>query len=155
MISLAAIMLFVSLKMLMRETLTMALNNGRQSNTILFLAQGIATGIVTGLLGVGGGFLIVPVLFLWLRLPMKTAIGTTLFIITINSAVGFATSYASIIIEWPLLIKFAIGAIAGILAGTKLSEGIKSENLKKTLAWFIILASAYVLYKQFQNYMKN
>jgi uncharacterized membrane protein YfcA len=150
MISLTAIMLFVSVKMLRRKNVT-ALNEQEESNTILFLLQGIFTGIVTGLLGVGGGFLIVPALLLWVRLPVKTAIGTTLFIITINSAAGFITSYTSVIIEWPLLIKFAIGAIIGILVGTKLSERVMADNLKKILAWFIIMTSVYVLFKQFKE----
>ena len=77
MISLAAIMLFVSAKMLKKKNAVIVLEDREQSTTILFLLQGISTGILTGLLGVGGGFLIVPALLLWLRLPVKTAIGTT------------------------------------------------------------------------------
>ncbi len=102
------------------------------------------------MLGVGGGFLIVPALLLWLKLPVKTAIGTTLFIIAVNCAAGFITSYTSVSIQWPLMIKFALGAIAGILVGSKLSEKIKADHLKKFLAWFIIITSVYVLFKQFQ-----
>ena len=91
---------------------------------------------------------------MWLRLPVKTAIGTTLFIITINSAAGFFTNYNLVVIQWPMLIKFAVGAIAGIFVGTKLSERIKADTLKKILAWFIIITSVYVLCKQFQTYVK-
>ena len=156
MISLAAIMLFVSIKMLKRKSkATATLNDNVSAKKIFFLLQGMVTGMVTGLLGVGGGFLIVPALLLWLRLPVKIAIGTALFIITINSAAGFASSYTSIIIEWPVLVKFAIGAIAGILAGTKLSERIQADNLKKMLAWFIIITSVYVFYQEFQTYLKS
>lgn len=155
MICLAAIMFFVSLKMLKKKSSTLTMNNDIQTKRIFFLLQGMVTGIVTGMLGIGGGFLIVPALLLWVHLPVRTAIGTTLFIITINSAAGFVSSYTSIVIEWPLLLKFAVGAIAGILAGTKLSEKIQADNLKKLLAWFIIVTSVYVLYRQFQTYVKS
>ena len=94
-------------------------------------------------------------MILWLKLPVKTAIGTTLFIITINSVAGFFTSYNLEAIQWPMLIKFAVGAIAGILTGIKLFERIKADILTKTLAWFIIITSVYVLYKQFQTYIKR
>jgi uncharacterized membrane protein YfcA len=152
MLVLAIIMLIVSIKMLKKKSANVTVRNAERKNTnAIFFLQGICTGIVTGLLGVGGGFLIVPALLLWLKLPVKTAIGTTLFIITINSAAGFITSYTSVLIQWPLMIKFAIGAIAGILAGSKLSEKIKADYLKKILAWFIIITSVYVLYKQFQR----
>lgn len=148
MICLALIMFFVSAKMLSRNAKTVRVGCAKERTTF-FLLQGITTGIVTGLLGIGGGFLIVPALLLWVKLPMKAAIGTALFIITINSAAGFIASYSSVAIEWPLLLKFVAGAVAGIIAGTKLSEKIKADHLKKVLAVFIILTSVYVLYRQF------
>jgi uncharacterized membrane protein YfcA len=156
MISLAVIMFFISVKMLRKKCKAIIIADDEDKRrAALFLLQGIITGIISGLLGVGGGFLIVPALLLWLRLPMKTAIGTTLFIITINSVAGFVSSYTSVFIEWPLLVKFALGAIAGILAGTKLSEKIQADNLKKALGWFIIVTSVYVLFKQFQSCVKS
>jgi hypothetical protein len=69
--------------------------------------------MVTGLLGIGGGFLIVPALYLLVNLPVKKAIGTALLIITINSLFSFLNSYASMEIEWLLLIKFSVGAVLG------------------------------------------
>jgi uncharacterized membrane protein YfcA len=151
MLSLAVIMFIVSIKMLKKKPEPVSALQGERKIRAIFFLQGISIGIVTGMLGVGGGFLIAPALLLWLKLPVKTAIGTTLFIITVNSAAGFITSYATVLIEWSLLIKFAIGTIAGILVGSKLSEKIKADHLKKFLAWFIIITSVYVLYKQFQN----
>jgi len=155
MVLLAAIMFYVSIKMLTKVANTTSIETSEQSSPLLFILQGIVTGIITGLLGVGGGFLIVPALLLWVRLPIKTAIGTTLFIITLNSAVGFITSYTSITIEWPLLVKFAAGAIAGILFGKMLSERMKADNLEKVLAWFIIITSVYILYSQFLHHAKG
>lgn len=151
MASLAVIMFFVSLKMLRKNISPGPVSNNSKKNPVLFLLQGLLTGIVTGLLGVGGGFLIVPGLLFWVKLPMKTAIGTTLIIISVNAAAGFATSYNSVSIEWTVLTKFSIGAVVGILAGTKLSEKVKADHLKKLLGWLIILTSVYVLCRQFQS----
>jgi uncharacterized membrane protein YfcA len=151
MFCLAIIMFFVSIKMLRQAGRVQNTYTGdTEKKTLPFVLQGMVTGIITGMLGVGGGFLIMPALLLWIKLPVKMAVGTTLFIIAINSAAGFITGYASVPMQWGLLAKFALGAIAGILIGTKLSEKIQATNLKKGLGWFIILTSVYVLYKQFQ-----
>lgn len=116
---------------------------------ILLLLQGLLVGIITGLLGIGGGFLIVPALCFLAMLPVKKAIGTALLIITANSLFSFLSSYASTNIDWLLLVKFSLGAIAGILMGTKLSEKIPGDYLKKIFAWLILGVSFYVVYKQF------
>jgi uncharacterized membrane protein YfcA len=128
----------------------LAVQSEKQRQIMLFICRGIITGIITGLLGVGGGFMIAPALLLWLKLPVKTAIGTTLLVIAFNSVTGFLISYTTVILNWSLLTKFALGAVIGILWGTKLSERICADNLKIMLAWFIIGTSIYVLYKQFQ-----
>jgi len=152
MMALAVVMFSASAKMLQKPVAqhdgTIAL---QQHKTGLFVMQGVLVGIITGLLGVGGGFLIVPALLLWVHVPMKAAVGTTLLIISINSAAGFAFSYASVAIQWPLLLKFAIGSIVGILAGIQLSEKIPADNLKKILGWFIMVISIYVLYRQLMD----
>jgi uncharacterized membrane protein YfcA len=155
MISLAIIMFFISMKMLKRSVEPIMKNDTPRRRTALVLLQGTITGIITGLLGIGGGFLIVPALLLLLRLPVRSAIGTTLVIITINSTAGFVSSYSSIPMEWTLLIKFALGSIVGIIAGTKLSERIQANNLKKSLGWFIVFTSVYILYRQFENCVKG
>ena len=122
------------------------------SGVFTFVTRGLVTGVLTGFLGVGGGFLIAPALLVWLKLPIEKAVGTTLFVITINSLVGFIFSYTSTTIDWSLLIKFSGGAIAGILTGTLLSKKIQANKLKQMLAWFIIIASVYILYSQFHHY---
>src|SRR4029079_18945903 len=90
--------------------------------TIWLLLRSLAVGIITGLLGIGGGFLIVPALYLLMHLPLKKTIGTALLIITINSLFGFLNSCTSMAIDWFLLMKFSMGAIVGIIIGTKLSQ---------------------------------
>ncbi len=117
--------------------------------TISLLVRGLAVGIITGLLGIGGGFLIVPALYLFVNLPIKKAIGTALLIITINSLFSFLNSYESTDIEWLLLIKFSMGAIVGIIVGTKLSQKIPGDYLKKTFGWIILCMSFYIVYKEF------
>jgi uncharacterized protein len=117
--------------------------------TASLLVRGLLVGMVTGLLGIGGGFLIVPALYLLVNLPVKKAIGTALLIITINSLFSFLNSYASMDLDWLLLIKFSIGAVAGIIIGTMLSRRIHGDYLKKTFGWVILSMSFYIMYKQF------
>lgn len=116
---------------------------------ISLLIRGLLVGIVTGLLGIGGGFLIVPALYLFVNLPVKKAIGTALLVITINSLFSFINSYSSTDIEWHLLIKFSMGAILGIIIGTQLSRKISGDYLKKTFGWVILAMSFYIVYKEF------
>lgn len=113
------------------------------------IGRGLLVGSITGLLGIGGGFLIVPALYLWARLPMKTAIGTTLLIIAANSLFGFLNSYSGAVIDWALLRQFAFGSILGILIGTKIAEKITGKYLKKIFGWFVLLIAAFILFKQF------
>jgi len=116
---------------------------------ISFVLRGLFVGIITGLLGIGGGFLIVPALYLLVSLPVKKAIGTALLIITINSLFSFLSSYGSTEIEWHLLMKFSMGAVLGIIIGTRLSQRIPGDYLKKTFGWVILSMSFYIIYKQF------
>ena len=117
--------------------------------TTLLLSRGFMVGTITGLLGIGGGFLIVPALYFLARLPVKTAIGTALVIITINSLFSFLTSYGSMDLDWFLLLKFSLGAIVGIIIGTRLSQRIKGAYLKKIFGWFVLSISFYIVYKEF------
>src|SRR5215471_14199963 len=109
--------------------------------TTLLLLRGFIVGIVTGLLGIGGGFLIVPALYFLAGLPVKKAIGTALIIITANSLFSFLNSYASVSLDWLLLAKFSFGAILGIFIGTKVSAKMQSDNLKRIFGWCILTLS--------------
>lgn len=111
--------------------------------------RGFLVGILAGLLGVGGGFLIVPALYFLAGLPVKKAIGTALLIITFNALLGFFSSYQSINLEWPLLVKFSCGAVLGILIGTKLSSKMPGGRVKKIFGWCVLCMSFYIVYKQF------
>jgi uncharacterized protein len=113
------------------------------------IIQGLVVGIITGLFGIGGGFLIVPALYFWTRLPMKKAVGTTLLIIAMNSLFSFLTSYSATLINWSLLIRFSLGAVIGIFIGTRIAEKISGDYLKKIFGWFVMAISFYIVFKQF------
>lgn len=109
---------------------------------------GLVVGTVTGLLGAGGGFLIIPSLVILLNLPMKTAVGTSLLIIAINSLFGFLFSLKQFEYNWLILISFTVLAIAGIFIGSRWREKISSGSLKKGFGWFIFLMGVYIIIKE-------
>ncbi len=114
----------------------------------LLWIQGVFVGLLSGLLGIGGGFLIVPALYFWAGVPMKTAVGTTLLIIAINSLFSFFSSYPSYLIDWNLLFKFSAGSVVGILIGTRIAENISGDSLKKIFGWMVLAISVYTVCRQ-------
>jgi len=112
------------------------------------VTYGITIGLVTGLLGAGGGFLLIPALVLLLKLPMKKAIGTSLMIIALNSLVGFTGDLGHFSIDWFFLVKVTAIAIAGIFIGGALSKKIPGEKLKKGFGWFVLVMGIYILVKE-------
>lgn len=147
MLCLASLMLFAAIRMLRPKVNNDDVSIAVKSATPLLVFRGVLVGIITGLLGVGGGFLIVPALHFWASLPVKKSIGTALIIICSNCFFGFWNSYASTQLDWALLIKFSAIAIAGILIGTRLSARIQGVHLKKIFGWFILCTSFYIIYK--------
>lgn len=108
--------------------------------------QGAVVGIITGLVGIGGGFLIVPALIIFARLPMRMAVGTSLLLIAVNSAFGFAGQVMSASpIEWPLLLRVTAATMLGVFTGIFISKFIPGEKLKPVFGWFILLVGAYIL----------
>ncbi|MFO7593987.1 MAG: sulfite exporter TauE/SafE family protein, partial [Pseudomonadota bacterium] len=105
-------------------------------------------GALTGLVGVGGGFLIVPALVLLSRLPMKQAIGTSLAIVAIKSYAGFVGYMGEVPIDYPLMAAFTAVAIVGSVAGTRVAHRISGEALKKGFAIFLMLVAGYILINQ-------
>lgn len=120
----------------------------RQHKVLPLVILGILVGFVTGLLGAGGGFLIIPSLVLFLRLPMKTAVATSLLIIAINSLFGFLFSLKQFEYNWTVLIAFTILAIAGIFIGSRLADKIPGTSLKKGFGWFIFVMGIYIIVKE-------
>jgi uncharacterized protein len=111
--------------------------------------QGVVVGIVTGVLGAGGGFLIIPALVLWAKMSMKHAVGTSLAIITINSLIGFAGDVsAGMHFDFSFIIVFSLIATGGIVLGSRLTQFIPNKKLKPAFAVFVLLISFYIFGKE-------
>ncbi len=115
----------------------------------MIVLEGLFVGMITGLVGVGGGFLIIPALTLFARTPMKTAIGTSLMIIAINSAAGFIGDMQTALnIDWTLLISFTLLSVTGSLFGNKLAEKTDNNKLKQYFAWFVMAMGLFIIFKE-------
>ncbi|MCU0354717.1 MAG: sulfite exporter TauE/SafE family protein [Cytophagales bacterium] len=113
------------------------------------LPEGLLVGCLTGLLGAGGGFLIVPALVMAARLGIKQAIGTSLVIISLNALVGFAGSlHWENRIDWPFLAVFSAVSLAGTLLGSWLSSRISGAKLKPAFGWFVLAMGVYILVRE-------
>ena len=120
-----------------------------QFNYPLILAEGAIVGVVTGLVGAGGGFLIIPALVLLAKLPMKQAVGTSLMIIAAKSLIGFVGDMrGNEVIDWNFLAVFSSIAVVGILLGSWLSKRIPGEKLKPTFGWFVLVMGTYIIIKE-------
>lgn len=107
---------------------------------------GLGVGVLTGLVGVGGGFLIVPALVLLAGVPMKQAVGTSLLVIAMNAAAGFAGYLGQVAIPWNVLAAFTACAVAGIVSGTYLVRFVSAEALRRGFALLLIVVSGIVFY---------
>ena len=120
----------------------------RQGKVFTLMLLGLAIGVITGLLGAGGGFLIIPTLVLFLNLSMKKAVGTSLLIIAINSLFGFLFSLKQFEFNWLLLISFTVLAIAGIFIGSRIADKLPAASLKKGFGWFILIMGVYIIARE-------
>ncbi len=121
-------------------------NSQPQYNYPMIFIEGIFVGLLTGLVGAGGGFLIIPALVLFARLPMKLAIGTSLLIIATKSLIGFIGDIQSRQdIDWKLLILFSGISIVGSFVGNLLAQKFDNTFLKKLFAWFVLLMGTFIL----------
>ena len=151
-----AIMVFFAIIMLI-AAISMIRSNGKDKteegdveyNYPLIIIEGLAVGLVTGIVGAGGGFLIIPALVLLAKLPMKKAVATSLLIIAVKSLIGFIGDIETMAIEWEFLLGFTAVSIAGIFIGVWLNKFIKGEKLKAGFGWFVLLMAIYILFKEF------
>jgi uncharacterized membrane protein YfcA len=108
-------------------------------------ASGVVVGFLTGLFGVGGGFLIIPALTLLLGLPMATAVATSLVIIVINSAAGFTAHLSDAPIDVSIAIAFTLAAVLGSLAAGHLAPRLPGKRLRRWFAYLVLAVAAYVI----------
>jgi uncharacterized protein len=117
-------------------------------NYPLIILEGAVVGLLTGLVGAGGGFLIIPALVLLSKLPMKEAIGTSLVIIAAKSLIGFFGESSETLINWPLIGTVTALAVTGIFIGTALSKRIDGAKLKPAFGWFVLVMGVYIIVKE-------
>lgn len=150
-----AIMLFFAIIMVV-VAIAMIRSNRKETNkkTIvkynypLIIVEGAIVGVLTGVVGAGGGFLIIPALVLLAKLPMKKAVATSLLIIAIKSLIGFIGDVETIAIDWTFLLSFTVLSVVGIFIGIYLSNFIKGKKLKKYFGWFVLVMGVYIIIKE-------
>ncbi|MAG88927.1 sulfite exporter TauE/SafE family protein [Zunongwangia profunda] len=150
MVFFALLMLAASISMI-RDSKVLLKNRANEKRKIkypLLLLLGLLTGGITGLVGAGGGFIIIPILVLLAGLSMKRAAGTSLFIIAINSLLGFLGDVGHLDIDWGFLLTFTAMAILGIFIGIWLNRFIDGNKLKKGFGWFALLMGFYIITKE-------
>lgn len=117
-------------------------------NYPMIFLEGAIVGVLTGLVGAGGGFLIIPALVLLAKLPMKMAVGTSLLIISAKSLLGFTGDISEMNIEWYFLAKFSVFTIVGIFIGSYLTKFIEGKKLKPAFGWFVLIMGIYIITKE-------
>lgn len=142
----AVIMIFGALSVLKSKSPDS--NNKAKRNLFFIGIQTFIIGIIIGLVGAGGGFLIIPSLILFAKLPMRKAVGTSLFIIAINSLVGFIGDVQNLAIDWGFLLTFSGISIVGIFTGMYLIKYTNESQLKNIFAYFVLLMATIILLKE-------
>lgn len=148
MVLFAVLMVFASISMISNKKSKEEATAEQRFNYPLILLEGVVVGILTGLVGAGGGFLIIPALVLLSKLPMKQAIGTSLLIIAAKSLIGFTGDLGQFEMNWKLLLTVTALAIAGIFIGNKMSKRLSAEGLKKGFGWFVLVMGIYIIVKE-------
>lgn len=109
------------------------------------VGEGLVVGLVTGLVGAGGGFLVVPALALLGGLPMPVAVGTSLIVIAMKSFAGLAGYLSSVQIDWTVALMVAAAAVVGALIGARLTAMVNPDTLRKAFGWFVLAMSSVIL----------
>lgn len=146
----AIIMIFAAFSMLRKKS-KLETNDDTQNskfNYPLILIEGAIVGLITGIVGAGGGFLIIPALVLFTNLPMKKAVATSLLIVSAKSLIGFLGDVDNVTIDWMFLIGFTSISIIGIFLGIYLNQFINEKKLKKGFGFFILIMGVYIVLKE-------
>lgn len=144
----AVIMILASFSMIRSKKDVAKVTTDTTINVPFLITIGAGVGLLTGIVGAGGGFLIIPALVLLAKLPMKKAIGTSLFIVAANSLIGFTGDLQHRDIDWPFLLGFTSLSIVGIILGVYLSKFISGTKLKRGFGWFTLVVAFYIIYRE-------
>ena len=148
MVVFAIVMIFASVRMIkpFKEKIVV---EDVQLNYFKIALMGILIGLVSGFVGAGGGFLIVPTLLFFAKTPMKMAVGTSLFIVSAQSLIGFTGDIMSNqIIDWKLLEYFTLASIIGIFIGNFIAKKVEDEKLKTSFGWFVLAMGIYIILRE-------
>lgn len=156
MVFFAIVMLLASISMIKgrKETVKSCCSSASRDaqkvtfNYPMIIAEGLVVGILTGVVGAGGGFLIIPALVLFSKLPMKKAVATSLMIISIKSLIGFLGDIQNVSVDWEFLLTFTTLSVLGIIIGIYLNKFIDGKNLKTAFGWFVLLMGLYMIIKE-------
>jgi uncharacterized protein len=147
----AVLMLIVGYTMInKREYSEPAKSEFHHYNYPMLIIVGFISGVLTGIVGIGGGFIIIPALVLFAKIPIKMSVGTSLLIIAANSFIGFTGELLSNPeeINYKFLFLFSIFSVAGIFIGFRIVKRIHPENLKKLFGWFILFTGITIFVKE-------
>ncbi|MDP4953615.1 MAG: sulfite exporter TauE/SafE family protein, partial [Flavobacteriales bacterium] len=148
MVFFAIIMVVAAISMMKSKRGDVAEDSEVSYNYPLIIIEGVVVGLLTGIVGAGGGFLIIPALVLLAKLPMKKAVATSLLIIAIKSLIGFIGDVENLEIDWSFLLSFTAVSVVGIFLGIFLNKFIDGKKLKKGFGWFVLLMGIYIIGKE-------
>jgi uncharacterized membrane protein YfcA len=148
MVVFAFVMIFASVRMIkpLKEKIIV---EDVQLNYFKIALMGMLIGLISGFVGAGGGFLIVPTLLFFAKTPMKMAVGTSLFIVSAQSLIGFTGDIMSNqIIDWKLLEYFTLASIIGIFIGNFIAKKVEDDKLKTSFGWFVLAMGIYIIIRE-------
>jgi len=148
MVFFAIVMFLAAMSMIKSKKKTRPENQSESYNIPIIIIDGILIGVITGIIGAGGGFLFVPALVILAHIPIKKAIGTSLVIVSVNSLIGFLGDIQTLIIDWKFLLTFTAISIVGIIIGVYTTKFISGSKLKKGFGWFTIVMALYIIFKE-------
>ena len=143
----AILMLIASFKMI-RKIERVRKRDDNETNYTVLISQGLLVGIITGLIGAGGGFLIVPALVMLLGINMKRAVATSLFIISMNSIFGFFSTLKMVKHDWNFLLIFSALSVVGIFVGIAISKKMDGRKLKPLFGWMVLGMGIFIIIKE-------
>lgn len=144
----AIIMVGASISMIKNNRSEVIVPGKVKYNYPLIIIEGVVVGVLTGIVGAGGGFLIIPALVLLAKLPMKKAVATSLLIIAVKSLIGFIGDVENLEIDWVFLLIFTALSIVGIFVGGYLNRFIDGKKLKTAFGWFVLVMGVYIIWKE-------